>query len=73
MKLSNMFGAGIVLGTTLILSSIAQAACPPKGCPRGYACAGNPIWSTCVPVEKKSKTKTSALTNASPVVLGYEL
>ena len=71
MKLK-MFGAAIVLGSTMILSSIAQAACPAGGCPKGYACAGNPIWSTCVKVEKK-KTKTSSATNASPVVLGYVL
>ena len=72
MKLSKMFGAAIVLGSTLVLSSIAQAACPAGGCPKGYACAGNPIWSTCVKVEKK-KTKTSSAAHASPVVLGYLL
>ena len=70
MKISKMFGAAIILGSTFVLSSIAQAACPAGGCPKGYACAGNPIWSTCVKVEKK---KTSSSTNASPVVLGYVL
>jgi hypothetical protein len=35
----------------------ALAACPAGGCPKGYACAGNPIYSTCVKVEKKTKPK----------------
>jgi hypothetical protein len=72
MKLSKMFGAAVI-GSTLVFSTIAQAACPAEGCPKGYACAGNPIYSTCVKVEKKTKTKTSSATNASPVVLGYVL
>ena len=71
MKLTKMFGAAIILGSTFVLSGIAQAACPPGGCPKGYACAGNPIYSTCVKVEKKTKSNTRA--NASPVVLGYVL
>ncbi len=70
MKISKMFGAAIILGSTFVLSSIAQAACPAGGCPKGYACAGNPIWSTCVKVEKK---KINSSSNASPVVLGYVL
>jgi len=71
MKVSKMFGAAIIVGSTFVLSSIAQAACPAGGCPKGYACAGNPIWSTCVKVEKKVKASTRA--NASPVTRGYVL
>ena len=63
---SKLFGAVAVVGFIALQSTSALAACPPGGCPKGYACAGNPIYSTCVKVEKKTKPKKQS---AAPMSL----
>jgi hypothetical protein len=59
--------AAAVLGFVATQSTSAFAACPKQGCPRGYACVGNPTWSTCVPVDIKPKTKKKGAQNAGPM------
>jgi hypothetical protein len=57
MRILKLISAVAVIGFTT--STMALAACPPQGCPRGYACAGNPIFSTCVPIgDVKTKQKS---------------
>ena len=63
---TKLLGAVAVAGFIAMQSTSALAACPPQGCPKGYACAGNPIYSTCVKVEKKTKPKKSSQ-NAGPM------
>ncbi len=66
MKRTKLLGAVAAAGFIAMQSGSAHAACPPGGCPKGYACAGNPIYSTCVKVDK-IKTKTKASRDAAPM------
>jgi hypothetical protein len=66
MSKTKLLGALAVVGFIAMQSTAALAACPPGGCPKGYACAGNPIYSTCVKVEKKTKPKKNS-ENAAPM------
>ena len=67
MKTTKLLGAVAVAGFIAMLSGSAYAACPPGGCPKGYAGAGNPIYSTCVKVDTiKTKPKKTSL-DAAPM------
>lgn len=73
--INKLLGAAVAIGFSVALSGAAQAACPPGGCPKGYACAGNPIYSTCVKVGKKVKSKGGSAavdtSIATPVPVNY--
>ena len=61
MKRTKLLGALAVAGFIAMQSGSAHAACPPGGCPKGYACAGNPIYSTCVKIDTiKTKPKKTS-------------
>jgi hypothetical protein len=64
---TKLLGAVAVAGFIAVQCTSALAACPKQGCPRGYACAGNPIWSTCVPVEIKPKPKKKKSVDSAPM------